>query len=190
MIDVGVEVRVQLLPTWPYVAQPQQQLRVTDTWQSPAPFIFFAARDTAAAAFWIDRDRAMPAMWEDAAECDRVRLPPHALLRLQPAGMPGQLAPCPLGPWVRRLLPLSAAQGVSSGGEGVPGWGEGGAAGGVEGVEGGSGRAATGAADGGSEDGGSGRDFSAVQFNEDIEAIDEVSKRMGGWRGGGRGQVG
>ena len=74
-------------------------------------------RDYDAFLFWLDRDRAMHAFWDEAG---LPKLPPHPLARLQPAAFPGALLACPLGPWVRVLRP---AQG------GYYGDGQGGAAG-------------------------------------------------------------
>ena len=59
-------------------------------------------RDYDAFLFWLDRDRAMHAFWDDAG---LPKLPPHPLSRLQPAAFPGALLACPLGPWVRVLRP-------------------------------------------------------------------------------------
>ena len=59
-------------------------------------------RDYDAFLFWLDRDRAMHAFWDEAG---LPKLPPHPLARLQPAAFPGALLACPLGPWVRVLRP-------------------------------------------------------------------------------------
>ena len=39
-----MEVRVQLLPAWPYVTQHQELLIITEGWTDPPEFLFYLPR--------------------------------------------------------------------------------------------------------------------------------------------------
>ncbi len=42
--NAGVEVQVQVLPDWPYVAQALQMVQATDSWRDPPEFLFLLPR--------------------------------------------------------------------------------------------------------------------------------------------------
>ena len=44
LLSAGMEVRVQLLPAWPYVTQHQELLILTEGWTDPPEFLFYLPR--------------------------------------------------------------------------------------------------------------------------------------------------
>ncbi|KAG1665339.1 hypothetical protein FOA52_011753 [Chlamydomonas sp. UWO 241] len=108
-LDTGVEVRVEMDPTWPYVAVAQSRVAIIEGIADPvAVGTFFLARSTKASDLWVDRDTVMHTFWSgdtDHSGSPVPAMPPHPLARLQPDGVPGTLFPVPGGPYVRMLVP-------------------------------------------------------------------------------------
>ncbi|GAX81428.1 hypothetical protein CEUSTIGMA_g8858.t1 [Chlamydomonas eustigma] len=99
-VDPDTEIRVQVLPCWPYMTQHQELVHCTDGWRSPPQYMFYLPRDYNAFMFWMERDSAMPNFW---GEDGYPLLPPHPLSRLQPGAMPGALLMAPLDSSVKFL---------------------------------------------------------------------------------------
>eukprot|EP00798_Chlamydomonas_sp_ICE-L_P030200 gene30200-35183_t len=176
VIDAGLEVRVEILPSWPFLSDCLAITKLVEGSYDPPEFVFRLPRCDTAFKFWIDRDTCSRSFWDPITGNPISPFPP--LARLQPLALQGSLItaqplpqhePTP-APSATPTHDEMALGGFDPNGRGGPLGGGGG---------GGAGRGRGGGAGGG---GSLKRELSGIQFSEDMV---ETGRCWEDWGGGG-----